>query len=311
MSGGQPDAVVAHYVGQQQVAERVTVAVRRLWAELDPSRLSESWLALRDRVFGQVAVGQFVAAGQADPYLDAVLGELGLDADRAGTVSARNFAGVAADGRSLETLLLEPLIAVKVAIAQGSAVGEGLRVGEARLVRIVRTEVADAGRTAVGAGMVARPAVTRWTRYLNPPSCSRCVVLAGKVFRWNQGFARHPLCDCVHAPSSEVFAGELTTDPRTYFDSLSPADQDRYFTKAGAETIRDGGDVGQVVNARRKASGLYQADGKQYTTEGTTKRGVAGKRAPGVARQMPETIFDGASDRAAALSELRRFGYIV
>ena len=101
----------------------------------------------------------------------------------------------------------------------------------------------------------------------------------------------------------EDVADDLRTDPQEYFDSLSPDDQDKYFTKAGAEWIRLGADIGQVVNARRGARGLSQPGrltaaeqralrggkrgrlervdvyGRQVavTTEGTTVRGVAGK----------------------------------
>src|SRR5665647_1979159 len=109
-----------------------------------------------------------------------------------------------------------------------------------------------------------------------PPTCSRCVVLAGKWYRKNQGFARHPGCDCRHIPSSESVAGDLTVSPQAYFDSLSKAEQDRIFTNAGAEAIRNDANIGQVVNARRGMR-TAQIGGRDVliTTEGTTRRGVA------------------------------------
>src|SRR5690348_18342012 len=36
---------------------------------------------------------------------------------------------------------------------------------------------------------------------LNPPSCQRCAILAGRWYRWSQGFLRHPRCDCVNLPA--------------------------------------------------------------------------------------------------------------
>jgi hypothetical protein len=51
----------------------------------------------------------------------------------------------------------------------------------------------------------------------------------------------------------------LHADPQEYFDSLSEADQDRIFTKAGAQAIRDGADVSRVVSARRGAAGIGYA----------------------------------------------------
>jgi len=109
----------------------------------------------------------------------------------------------------------------------------------------------------------------------------------------------------VHVPAVEDTADDLRTDPDAYFRSLTREDQDKYFTTAGAQAIRDGADIGQVVNARRGARGLSQpgrlTDAEQRTlrggrdrgrlervdvfgrqvlttTEGTTVRAVAGKR---------------------------------
>lgn len=135
-------------------------------------------------------------------------------------------------------------------------------------------------------------------------------MLAGKFFRFNDGFQRHPLCDCIHIPSSENVAGDLTTDPKAYFESLSAEDQNRYFTKAGAQAIRDGSDIGQVVNARRgmsTAAGpsgrrrLVRRDGVFTTTSGARR---------GQARLMPESIYEQASDRAEALALLKQHGYL-
>jgi hypothetical protein len=113
-------------------------------------------------------------------------------------------------------------------------------------------------------------------------------------------------CDCIHIPGRENITGDERTDPKAFFNSLSPAEQDKVFTKAGAESIRLGADISQVVNARRGAAGLTTAGarltadeaqllrgGRQVgrletrnvfgqqlftTTEGTTARGTAGVR---------------------------------
>jgi hypothetical protein len=161
--------------------------------------------------------------------------------------------------------------------------------------------------------------------------------------------------DCVHIPAVENSADDLRTNPKAYFDSLSVEDQGRYFTVSGARAIRDGADIGQVVNARRGASGLSQPGrltlaeqrmlrggrergrlqrvdvyGRQVyvTTEGTTRRGVAGQRlgawsedavkregqryrSARTPRLMPDAVYDLAGDdRAEAARLLRRFGYI-
>ena len=140
--------------------------------------------------------------------------------------------------------------------------------------------------------------------------------MAGRWYKWNAGFQRHPQCDCVHVPAAEDAAGDLTTNPSDYFDSLTPAQQDSIFTKSGAQAIRDGADINQVVNARR---GMYRAQslgGARLTREGITRYGYA-TNAPGSsvaarrgARLMPETIYEVAADRADAVRLLRTNGYL-
>lgn len=148
---------------------------------------------------------------------------------------------------------------------------------------------------------MARRHVAGYVRMLVPPSCSRCVVLAGNFYRFNAGFERHPRCDCRHIPAAEALAGDLALDTRAYFDSLSEAEQRRVFTVAGAEAIRDGADIGRVVNARR---GMYTAQVGGRRVLATTA--VSGSRV----RLMPETIVRVAPNRAERLRLLRLHGYI-
>src|SRR5207248_2991250 len=96
------------------------------------------------------------------------------------------------------------------------------------------------------------------------------------------------------------------------------------FGKAGAEAIRAGADVGQVVNARR---GLYTAGGRQHTREGMTARGTTGRRLGELAKQpgsryrasqtgrpTPAQLLADAQHhrltRAELVEALRRFGYL-
>jgi len=298
-----PDEAVRHYLAMVAIAASIATTARRIWGELEPARLDQSWASKRigQRIAVTVGAGQMLAAQQADSYLDGVLAAQGIDIDRAASVQARSFAGVASDGRSLGTLFYEPVIATKTAIEAKAGTDAALARGEHALLRAVSTQLADAGRTAVGVGMVARPAVTRWARMLNPPSCSRCAVLAGRTYRWNAGFDRHPLCDCIAIPSTDQLAPDLTTDPASYFDSLDGAAQDRYFSAAGAQAIRDGANIPQVVNASRATAGLSKANGRTATSHQPSS----------TARLMPETIIEDAADRADAIALLRSNGYLV
>jgi hypothetical protein len=303
-----PDASREHYLLEQQLAIRTSNAVDSLWSQVDPTDLDGSWAAgLGQQITARIAASQFLAASIADRYLGQVLDELTIAAPAAAAVRPRAFAGIAADGRPLDTLAYSAVVDTKLATSAGRPVVDAMAAGRSSIVRIAGTQVADAGRTAVATAIAARPAITTWVRMLNPPSCSRCVVLAGKHFKWNQGFARHPLCDCVHIPVTENIAGDFTTDPRAYFDRLSPADQAKYFTEAGAQAIRRGADIAQTVNARR---GLYFADGQLATIEGTTSRGYAGKVLQGRTRLMPETLIRDGATRAEVIAGLRANGYL-
>lgn len=117
-------------------------------------------------------------------------------------------------------------------------------------------------------------------------------------------------------PAAENVGGDWTTDPRTYFQSLTADEQNALFTKAGAETIRLSDNVeatmGQVVNAQ---AGMTVVNGLATTTTGTTSRGLAGQRLDGALRLMPDEIFQLADvegwERAELLRQLTRFGYLL
>lgn len=98
----------------------------------------------------------------------------------------------------------------------------------------------------------------------------------------------------------------LVDDPYEYFKSLDEAEQDRIFTKAGAQAIRDGADISQVVNAR---SGM--TPNGNFTVSGTRGRAGAGLKR-GQRRMTPESIYpqaNGSRDRAIEL--LKEHGYIL
>ncbi len=312
-----PAAAVDRWEAQARLADRTNRDLAKLWAAVEWRELLGSWATIAPKAFVTVAAAQLEAASSADAYVDTVLAELGIDGgDPVGRVQPMSLAGVASDGRSLDGLLAQPVQQVLGLAARGvgqyQAMGHGLYV----LQMLAQTQVADAGRVAVGASTTARQKVGGYVRQLVPPSCGRCVVLAGKYYRWNRGFQRHPHCNCIHVPATEDVAGDARTNPDQYFGSLSPADQDRYFGKAGAQAIRDGADIGQIVNARR---GMYDTTvGNRSvlaTREGVTRYGLSGSTAVnaqlGGLRLMPEQIYrDANGDRALAISLLQRFGYL-
>jgi hypothetical protein len=174
----------------------------------------------------------------------------------------------------------------------GAAAGMVERAASAyALDRLVQTLVTDASRTASTVEMLRRPAVTGHVRVLNPPSCGRCAVLAGRVYRWSTGFQRHAGCDCLMSPTTLAAGYDHTTNTTQAFER----GEIRGLSKADAEAIQGGADIGQVVNVRRKRAGLVQGSS-------VLERG---------GRLTPAGITRVASDKDEALTLLRRFGYIL
>jgi hypothetical protein len=287
------------YRTRQRVTGAVLVEVRRLWRTMGAD-FNQSWRRVGPRIIARLAAGQTVLTRQVEPYMTAVLADLELPDEPVARVRPGGFIGVNPDGRTLAGMAFG---AVTTAKSYDGDTVDKLAAGGRWLDMATTTTLADTQRQAIGAAITSRPAITGWVRMVNPPSCSRCLILAGRFYRWNQGFPRHPSCDCVHIPSTENVAGDVATDPQAYFNSVSAAEQDRMFGKAGAQAIRDGADMGQVVNAR---SGMYTtADGARMTRTGTSSRG----RSPGV-RMMPEQIYKVARSRDEAIELLARFGFV-
>lgn len=329
----QPRSIaLRHYRRQQRITRLTANQVQELWRLIDVSDLTGSWNSGIGRRMAQaVAAGQLASAGLADDYVDEVVDAEGADPERAGSVRPSAFAGLTADGRSLDTLMYLSVITTKQGIGGGMNTQDAMMRGLHQALTLSGSEVTQAGRGAVGASMVGKRTIQGYVRVVNPPACSRCIILAGKEYGWNRGFQRHPRCDCVHLPTTLVARnqGRGYIDPDSYFNNLSRAEQDRVFTAAGARAIREGADIGQVVNARR---GMYTttAYGRtvEATYEGATRRGYfyrqerrraidRGLVSPSgrdfqlmTPRLLPEEIFRLADSRDEAIAMLRRFGYL-
>lgn len=318
--------VGAHYANLQAdiVAEALGLlepAIRR--GKASPEKWRDSIQAIGNRLL----LLQVLAVSYSDAYLNDVLDAQGAPADAEAAVNPQAFADQTDGGGSwLQALVFAPN---SVRPQRGA---DWTRFGFVAN-SIVKTGIGDAARGAVQSGMQARPSVTGYVRMLRGASCARCAILAGRHYRSSVAFNRHKRCDCVHVPAAEA-SDDWTVNPKTYFRSLSTEDQDRLFTKAGAEAIRLGADMSQVVNARKGIS-VARAYGQDVlrTLEGTTKRGIAGKRLGDegfsktvglkssryayarTPRLLPDEIFLQAEklgwDRAEVLRQLRRFAYVL
>lgn len=262
-----------HYRARARMARAVEQVAARLWRQVDRRRIADSWAALVPSLLAVLVAAQREAASAADAYVAAALAEQDLPAAAEGRLNVDALVGVASDGRDLEALLQQPALTTLTAIGSGHALDRALGYGQAGIRMIAATQVADAGRVGDQVALTAHPDIPGYRRMLVGKSCSRCVILAGKYFRYNAGFDRHPKCDCIHIPAREDTADDIRTDPKKYFDSLSREEQDRTFTRAGAEAIRLGADPAQVVNARRSAAGLTPAGARITGDEARMLRG--------------------------------------
>jgi hypothetical protein len=283
-----PEVAVAHYEAQRRQGEATAILVRRQWRQMDAGDLEGSWARIVTRLTSMLSLGMLGAARAGSAYVTDAAGE-----SEAAVVSER-FAGTASDGRPLDSLLFAAVVHVKERIGAGLGPAQSLSAGGKWLDMLARTQVADVGRGATQVAVAARPGVG-YTRLVSAPCCQRCAVLAGKFFRFNDGFLRHPRCACTHSVCTQAeFPGMVS--------EISP-DQIHDLSEAQREAISAGADLGQVVNARRGSSGMT-------TSEGATRRGLAGQR--GVRRRLtPEGIFRVASTREQAIELLKRHGYLI
>jgi hypothetical protein len=246
-------------------------------------------------VVSVVERGRAASVTAALPYTAAVLAETDQVAPPTGELNPARFTATAPDGKRVPLVLEGSVITARQVIGQGGTLQEGLTSGGDRLIRDVLTMLADTRRQVYHADIIQRPKVGGYARMLNPPSCSRCVILAGKWFAWNKGFLRHPRCDCIHIPASESTGRGIAIDPADYFNGLSKAEQDATFTKAGARAIRDGADMSRVENIRLRGLGTASSK-RRYGTP---------------SRLTVDDIYRVAGTRTNAIRLLEQEGYIL
>lgn len=316
-----PQVATKQYLEQKRITASTVRGVSKAWRLMQPD-FDASWDSVSSRSRSLITAGQAAAALSAAAYVPSLMGELNIESDPYGMVNPMSVVGVASDGRTLEGLILGALTHSKSLVGAGFTTNAALKSGGKWLEMAASTQVRDAGRVVGGVAAYGERKLTRYTRMLSGKACSRCIILAGKIYYDKEAFLRHPKCLCTNIPCDEDVAGDLTTDPGSYFESLVPEDQDKIFTKAGAQAIRDGADMNQVVNARRS---LYTTrGGLSATHEGATRRGIYGSSQTGVnkatggrysrakmARLMPEEIYRIASSQEEAIRLLKYYKFLI
>lgn len=292
-----------HQVSREELAAATARLVLREWAKVNPDAVARDWGRLLPRVTEYVQRGQLHAAEGSMTFMRELLGREAVNAPQ---VVPERFAGQTPDGRNLMGLLARAIPTVIRARLRGKSAAEAKAHGGAFLDMVTRTVVADTGRQADQAAMVANRKVVAYIRVVELPACSRCIILAGREYGVSSGFLRHPRCDCTMEPVTRKHTPKVASAEELYGD-MSPEQRRKTFGDAGAKAIADGARISSVVNAR-KAMAQVEMFGRsvQVTYTGTGSRRK--KRPP---RLMPEEIYRQAGDdRNHAIRLLYKNGYL-
>lgn len=294
----------SHYRSQQKVALAGVRAARR------------AVMAASTQAEAQASLATTVATYQLASALNSaqtMAGEFG----RTIATSPIEFAGTTQLGFPIETPI--ETIVDRLTVDLDRKLETLTRTMFATLDLFVASEIIAAGVDAAHVEITHENA--RYVRFLTPPSCDRCTILAGKIYRSEQAFKRHPGCNCEHWPvgsEAEARSSGLILNPDEAFER----GEVRGLSIADAQAISDGADMAQVVNARRAGTrsplGMTSAlDVTMFgrtlkaTTAGTTKRSTWRIKNPTLPiRLRPQSIYEHAKNREDAIRLLKLYGYL-
>ncbi|WP_371031262.1 hypothetical protein [Pseudoclavibacter sp. JSM 162008] len=287
------ESAILHYQEQQQIKVRTMKAVRRLWRGMTDD-FDLSWSRIGLDVGDAIMAGQLAASMAAQEHLLGMGDELDLG-NPVGFADPFAFVGWTSEGVELDRVTRTSIVQAKQLVGAGVDVTSALTQAGSWLEELTANEITGAASGMSTATVTSTPR-TGYVRMLNLPSCKDCIILAGRWYRWNQGFQRHGGCDCEHIPARESMT-ELRTDPYEAFNSLTKAEQDKIFGKADAQAIRDGADIYRVVNVRNR--GLSDGRSHQARRYGTPTR------------MTVDDINKVATSREDAIRMLTQEGYIL
>ncbi len=184
-------ALAAQAQAEREAATAAMIAtVLAAWATIETGNVIPSWKSgIGERIYVLVSMLQELAARHANAYVRAVLAVQGLDYTGP-DIDPLNFAGIASDGRDLESLLAGAVVALRKAEREGQPPGVALRRGEDWLRMATQTQVADAARSAEQVSIVVAGPIDQdgtkvnlgWIRVLTPPSCGRCLTRPSRKY---------------------------------------------------------------------------------------------------------------------------------
>lgn len=313
-------------------SNRLAITVARLWHKHAQPDFDTAFADMMPDLFQALDTAQYATASDAIASTPKIMERFDVNAAHPEyRPDPWQWVGVNGNGMDTVDTMWTAITIGKKAVANGAPVDVAMdRIGLTLVLR-TRTMLADTHRSATG--MTARGICyqSTYVRGLTPPSCGRCVILAGQPCG-KTPFERHPRCDCIAVYTGRKAPADACTSPTEYLDSLDDDQLARALgSKANARAYADGADLNQLVNAQRGIRAA-QIDGQRikYTTEGTTRHGLAASRMidAGYAKEyvknggrytkadrprlMPETIYARCgNDHAKALDMLYKYGWIL
>jgi hypothetical protein len=240
-----PSLTAEFYRSQKRRSAATWLEVAREWATIG-SDFDAGWRRVGPNIALLVASAQLGSAQDGAAYVAASLASQGTPVQPVGVLDPRGIAGVASDGRPLESLLYGAV--VRARSVKADSLVERVNAGRLWLSMAVATQVADAGRDAVKVSVTARHGVS-WVRVVSPPCCQRCAVLSGRVYHFSQSFQRHPGCDCSMIPQTVV-------NPDLVGFTLGPNDVTDLTAKQ-RDKLAKGANFNRTINDYQRKRGAF------------------------------------------------------
>lgn len=303
----------------RRVAAREAVAVRaarHAWSRVDKNNIRGSWARVKQPL---VNVLRDIQEQAVDAGLDAnvdVMAEIGQYSAPEALVDSRAFSKFSSGGVLLDEWVDRPAIRALEFIKEGVGADEALERVGSLFSSSVATNLADVIRQAQQADITARKHMG-FIRCCNADACKWCIVLSGKIYRYNTGFERHMNCHCYHLPVNLDDVGsvmDIAPSPIELFNRMSESEQNKTFGITGAKSIRAGADIGQIVNSRLDSTHITKSSRSYFALQlkdkGFTLPSAKDKSRKPFRRLTVDECWASGS-RREAIQRLKDNGYIL
>ena len=291
-------------------------AARHAWSRVDKNNIRGSWARVKQPL---VNILSDIQEQAVDAGLDAnvdVMAEIGQYSAPEALVDSRAFSKFSSGGVPLDEWIDRPAIRALEFIKEGVGVDEALGRVSGLFSSSVATNLADVIRQAQQADIAARKNMG-FIRCCNADACKWCIVLSGKIYRYNTGFERHMNCHCYHLPVNLDDVGsvmDIAPSPIELFNRMSESEQNKTFGMTGAKSIRAGADIGQIVNSKLDSTRITKSSRSYFALQlkdkGFTLPSAKDKSRKPFRRLTVDECWASGS-RKEAIQRLKNNGYIL